>query len=134
MNNPDDFDQVLIESINKTLRYVFGDKATQIIYEHLEKKSCPLFEIPKRPNIFSSELRMILNSEGGQISRSTRASMLTPILEKAILKELSHKLGIFFSDDEPIIFEEHVKRLRGAYERGRRSEPFNVGRAVYERH
>ena len=118
MNNLEEFNKLLIESIDETLKYAFGERNTRIIYEYLERKSCPLLEIPQKPNIFSFELRMILGPERGQISCSTRACMLTPILERAIVKELCHKLGILFNEDEPMIFEDQIRKLKEAYERG----------------
>ena len=119
MINLDIFDKMLVESINEVFGYVFGEKTTQIIYGYLEKRSCSIFEIAEKPYIFSSALRTILGSRGGQIIFSSRAGILTPILEKAILKALCHRLGMVFDDSEPVIFEDHVNRLRQAYEKGR---------------
>jgi len=115
MSISDEFDTALIETIDRTLKYVFGDRNTKIIYEYLERKSCPVTEIPRKLDVFSFELREILGSKDGQIHCSTRARMLAPILEKAILKELCLKLGMIFDDNEPVKFEDDIKKLRGVY-------------------
>lgn len=117
MNNLDDFDKFLIESIDQVFRYVFGDRVARIMYEYLERRSCPLVEIPKKPNVFSSELRIILSSRGGQILFSPRAKTLTPILERAILQELCRRLRMIFGEDRPIVFEHDVRKLKEVYKR-----------------
>jgi len=116
-NNLDNFDRLLIESIDEVFRYVFGDRVAQIMYQYLEKRSCPLVEIPKKPNVFSSELRTILGSRSGQILFSSRAKTLTPILERAILRELCRRLRIIFDETGPIVFEQDVRKLKEAHKR-----------------
>jgi len=42
----DEFDEILLKTVDKTLRYVLGDRNAFIIYDYLEKSSCPIQEIP----------------------------------------------------------------------------------------
>jgi hypothetical protein len=108
----DEFDKLLLTAIDETLRYSLGNINAQIIYDYLEKKCCPMPEIPQKLDAFSAELRYLLGPGRGQILGSAA------ILEKAIAKVLCFKLGTQFNEIGPILFEDYVKSLKEAYNDG----------------
>jgi len=109
----DDFDNLLIKVIDEVLRYALGDMNASIIYAYLEKKCCPLKEIPNNLEMFSTELRNLLGSGRGQILGSA------PIIEKTILKALCIKLGLKASLENFANFVECVQKLRELYNNGK---------------
>jgi hypothetical protein len=104
------FDDLLLQVIDRTTRYTFGDANTEIIYGYLEKKGCSLREIPTRLNIFSEELRNILGLGKGQLLG------VAPILEQAILEVLCNEMKIKFDRQKPASFSDQVKELREIYD------------------
>lgn len=106
----DKFDKLLIQVIDEVIRYSLGDINANIIYNYLQKKACPLTEIPNNLESFSTELRNLLGSGRGQILGSAH------LLERTILKALCIKLGIKYElENGPIIFAEHVKKIKDVY-------------------
>jgi hypothetical protein len=99
------FDELLLEIIDKTLRYVLGERNTLIIYNRLEECSCPMQEIPRRLGLFSAVLRNLLGTGRGQMLGASA------ILEDAIVKALSSELGIK-PDKESTVFEERIRGLK----------------------
>jgi hypothetical protein len=112
----DEFDRALLKSIDETLRYVLGDRNTLIIYDYLEESSCPVQEIPKRPDLFSEKLRNLVGTSRGQMLGAPT------ILEDAIVKALSSQLGLK-PENGPSVFEERIRRLKERYDK-KRSKPF----------
>lgn len=105
----DKFDDLLLQAIDKTVGYVFGDVNASIIYEYLQKNGCALHEIPTKPSAFSMELRKILGSGRGQLLG------VAPVLEEAILEALCAELKIKFDRQNASSFVDHIKKLREAY-------------------
>jgi hypothetical protein len=103
----DVFNDILSRVIDKTLRYVFGDINTGVIYKYLERRGCSLSDIPARPNEFSAELRNILGTGRGQILGAPT------ILEDAIVEALSQELGL--SSENGVVFGDRIRRLRERY-------------------
>lgn len=108
----DEFEKILVKTIDETIKWTFGEYTSKIIYDYLERRSCPLNEVPKKPEIFSIELRMILGSGRGSIPGSA------PILERAIIKRLCSKLGLNFNQKGPVNFPKCVRLLREVYNSG----------------
>ena len=106
-------DRVPVETIDETIKWAFGEYTASLIYEYLKKRNCPLHETPKKLEIFSFELRMILGTGKGQIIGSA------PLLEKAIVKRLCKKLGLKFNERGPVNFAEYIKKLREYYNHGK---------------
>jgi hypothetical protein len=102
----DEFDNLLLKVIDETLRYALGDINTQIVFDYLEKNSCPFLEIPRKLDIFSTGLRDLMGAGRGQILGAG------PILEKAIAEIFCRKLGMEFNESGPVALAEYVKRLR----------------------
>jgi hypothetical protein len=112
----DKFDELLLKTIDKTMRYVLGERNTLIIYDCLEESSCPMQEIPRRLNLFSAVLRNLLGTGRGQMLGASA------ILEDAIVKSLSLELGIQ-AEKESTAFEDRIRNLKEKCEK-RQSKPF----------
>jgi hypothetical protein len=105
----DGFNGMLSRVIDKTLRHVFGDINTGVIYKYLERRRCSLSDIPAKPNEFSAELRNILGSGRGQILEAAS------ILEETIVETISAELKMDLDSLRPARFADNVKKLREAY-------------------
>ena len=106
----ENFDQLLLNIIDNVIEDVFGKMNSNAIYNHLEKAGCPRHEIPRKPEIFSAEMRNILGHDRGQILGAAS------IIEKAILKALCTQLKIEFNHVGTTSFADYVKNLREAYD------------------
>jgi hypothetical protein len=104
----DEFDELLLKTIDRTIRYVLGDRNTLIIYEYLEESSCPRQEIPRKLDLFSQKLRNLVGTSRGQMLGAPT------ILEDAIVKALSSELGLT-PENGPTVFEERIRRLKERY-------------------
>lgn len=109
------FDKLLVQVIDQVIRYSLGDVNASTIYNYLEKKKCPLEDIPNNLEVFSMELRNLLGSGRGQILGSA------VILEKAILKAFCIKLGLKYNLEGPIVFADCIRELREAYNHGKQT-------------
>lgn len=109
LSDLNEFDKLLILTIGEVLRDSLGDLNAQIIFEYLEKRSCPMQEIPKKLDIFSIELRRLLEWNRGQLLGSAA------ILEETIARVLCFKLGVKFDERLPIVFSNYVGKLREVY-------------------
>lgn len=110
----EEFDRLLLKTIDETIKWAFGEYTANLIYEYLKKRNCPLHEIPKKLEVFSFELRMILGTGKTLIMGSA------PLLEKAIVRRLCRKLGLKFNEKGPVNFAECIKKLREDYNHGKR--------------
>jgi hypothetical protein len=104
----DEFDNLLVKTIDKTFRHVLGDRNTLIIYDYLEKVSCPIRETPKKLDLFSTTLRNLLGTGRGQILGVAK------VMEDAIVQELSSELGIG-TDEKSAVLEDRIRRLKEKY-------------------
>jgi hypothetical protein len=104
----DEFDKLLVKTIDKTFRYVLGDRNTLIIYRYLEKVSCPIYETPKKLFLFSTALRNLLGTGRGQILGVPTS------LEDAIVEALSSELGLK-ADEKSRVFEDRIRGLKEKY-------------------
>jgi hypothetical protein len=104
----DEFDEILLKTVDKTIRYMLGDRNALIIYDYLEKSSCPMQEIPRRLDLFSARLRDLLGTSRGQILGAPT------ILEDAIVETLSQELGLTL-EQGPGVFRDRIRRLKERY-------------------
>jgi hypothetical protein len=104
-----EFDKLLVQVTEETIKYCLGDVNATIIWNYLEAKNYPKSEIPNRPEIFSEELRNIMGFGRRQI---LGAAM---ILEETILELFCKKLGINFQCEGPVNFPAEVGKLRELY-------------------
>jgi len=111
----DEFDELLLKTVDKTMRCILGDHTALIIYNCLEKNSCPMHEIPTKLDLFSAQLRNLLGVGRGQILGAPA------ILEDAVVKALSAELGLKLGN-ESTAFEDRIRRLKKTYN-SRRSKP-----------
>jgi hypothetical protein len=115
----DQFDALLLKSIDDVLTEVVGEANTHIIYVYLEKKSCPISEICQKLEVFSLELRMLLGFGRGQMLGSAG------VLEKTVLKVLCSRIGIV-CNPERSDFPEYVRELKEVYKRNRQASSFKI--------
>lgn len=113
----DEFDELFLKIIDKTMRYVLGDRNTSVIYHYLEKSSCPIREIPRRPDLFSAKLRDLMETSRGQMLGASA------ILEDAIVMAVSSELGLK-PEKESTLFEDRIRRLKEGYNKKRGTENF----------
>jgi hypothetical protein len=106
-----EFDELLLQVIDRTVRYTFGDTNADIIYDYLEKKGCGFHEIPAKLIVFSEELRNIVGSGRGQFLG------VAPILEEAILELLCAELKTKYDRQSSGSFADQVKKLEEFYEK-----------------
>ena len=55
-----DFDSLLVQVIDETVKYCLGDVNASTICNYLKERNLPISEIPNKPELFSEELRNIL--------------------------------------------------------------------------
>jgi hypothetical protein len=124
------FDEIILLTIDKTLRYTFGPTTTEIIYMHLKNKSCPKSEIPRKLTVFHSELINILEIQASNrvgIHEGITILGATAILEKAITKSLCKKLEIEFNEVGPIDFPDYIKKISKVYYHNKnKNNPHNI--------
>ena len=107
----DEFDEVLVRTIDKTFRCVLGNRNALVVYRYLEKVSCPIRETPRKLDVFSKALRDLLGTGRGQILG------VSSVLEDAIVVALSSELGVK-PDGKLRVFEDRVRRMKEKYENG----------------
>jgi len=109
----DEFDELLLKIIDRTLRDILGDDNALIIYNHLERNSCSMCEIPAKLDLFSAQLRNMLGVGRGQILGAPA------ILEDVVVKTLSSKLGLEL-ETKSMVFNYRIRKLKESYDNGRR--------------
>ena len=109
----EEFDKILVNVIDKTLRYSLGDRTVKIFYDYLRRKGFDMSNIPRNPDFFFDELRKVLEFEGSRF-HSVSALGIVSLLERAIIEVLCKKFGVKFDENGPIIFSEWVEKLREA--------------------
>jgi hypothetical protein len=118
--NLQEFDELLVRVIDETVRYCLGDVNALILYDYLERKACPLNEIPEKLEVFSMELRNMLGVGRRQMLGAAS------ILEETIVQALCQKLGIPF-ENGPVVFADYVKKLKIYYEGKKEDHLAHVG-------
>jgi hypothetical protein len=110
----DEFDKMLLEVIDETLRYSLGEKTVKIFYDYLGRKGFPLTSVPQNPEFFFNELRNVLEVDG-QRFHTVSALGIVSLLERTIIEIMCKKFGIKFEEKGPISFPEWVDKLRETY-------------------
>jgi len=94
------FDELLIKSVDESLKDTFGEIAADIIYKHLERNhSLKQEEIPKKLEIFLEGLEKFFSS--GAI-----------VVEGLVLEKLCSNLGLEYPGEERYSFKEYIIRLK----------------------
>ena len=105
----DKFDELLLLTVDETIKYVMGERNAAIIFSHLEANYCVKEEIPQKLELFSSALRDLIGNNRGQMLGAAC------ILEETIAEAFALKLGETFVEKHPINFVEYIKRLKQTY-------------------
>jgi len=93
-------DNLLLKVVDKTMKQVFTETGTKVIYDFLENNSrLKREEIAKKPKIFSTGMKKLLGSGA-------------PVIEKMILKDLYSKLELKLEEKDGYEFSDHIKELR----------------------
>lgn len=100
MKGKDKFNKLLLKVIDEELKQIFGEAATLIIYNHLEKNySLKRGEIPEKLEVFIMGLEEFLSS-GAQV------------VEKIILKRVYSNFGLQCQIKEGYSFIDYVTELK----------------------
>jgi len=100
MKGKDKFNNLLLKVIDDELKQMFGEAATSIIYNHLEKNySLERAEIPEKLEVFIVGLEEFLSS-GAQV------------IEKIILKKVYLTFGCKCQTKEGYGFIDYVTELK----------------------
>ena len=93
-------DDLLLKVVDETLRQVFREAGTEVIYGFLENNShLKREEIGEKPEVFSAGLERLMVSAA-------------EVIEKSILKNLYLKLGLKFVEKEGYEFSDYIEELR----------------------
>jgi len=96
-------DDVLLKAIDDTLKDVFKEAGTKVIYNYLESNPyLRLEEITEKPELFSDGLKKLLGSAA-------------PMIEELILKNLYTQLESEYEDKEGYEFPCYIKELKEKY-------------------
>jgi len=99
-------DDLLLSVVDETLRQVFREAGTKVIYDFLGNNShLKLEEIAEKPEAFSAGLERLMVS----------AAL---VIENLILKNLYSRLGLEFEEKEGYEFSDYVKELKKWFNEG----------------
>ena len=99
---PSEFDRLLLDIVDETLRQVFISEDVEVIYGYLrEKFGLKPEEFAGKPEAFSEGLKDLLGS-------------IQPI-EHLILEKLYSKLQLKFTEKRNYTFSDHIKKLRSMH-------------------
>ena len=115
MNSTDEFDKILLKTVDKTLKYVLGERNASIICDYLEKSGCPMQEIPTKLDLLSAKLRDLLGTSRGQILGAPT------ILEDTIVEALAQELEL--SSEAGVVFRDRIGRMKEKYKSQRSKMP-----------
>jgi hypothetical protein len=98
-------DDLLLKVIDDTMRQVFRETGTKVIYGFLANNShLKREEIAEKPEVFSAGLEKLMISAA-------------QIIEKTVLKNLYRRVGLKFVEKEGYEFSDYIKELRKSFER-----------------
>lgn len=91
---------ILAQVIDNTLKQVFKQPGTKVIYDYLEKnQDLKIKEITDKPELFSESMRKLLGSAA-------------PVIEDLIIRNLYVRLNAEFEDKDSCEFSCHIRELR----------------------
>ena len=100
MKKANNFDKLLIKSIDVALKEIFGDTGASLIYNHLQRDhSLKPENIPERLEDFESGLKEFLNSGAW-------------VTERIALKTLYSSFGLEYQNQVNYGFSDHVAKLK----------------------
>ena len=99
-------DALLLSVVDETMKQVFAEVGTKVIYDFLGNNShLKREEIAEKPEVFSAGLERLMSSGA-------------PVIENLILKSLYSKLGLEFEEKEGYEFSDYIKELRKGFNKG----------------
>lgn len=94
---------LLLESIDEGLKEIFGEMATEIIYNYLKDKySLKREEISEKLEVLMEGLEAFLSSSAARV------------VEKNVLKNFYGTFGLQYQNEEDRSFIDHVAKLRSS--------------------
>lgn len=94
---------VLAQAIDDTLKQIFIQPGTEVIYDYLEKKQyVKISEITDKPQLFSESMRKLLGSAAS-------------VIEDLIIRNLYTQLNAEFEDKDGYEFSCYIRELREKY-------------------
>jgi hypothetical protein len=100
MKGKDKFNKLLLKVIDEELKQIFGEAATLIIYNHLEKShSLKREEIPEKIEVFIRGLEEFLSSGAH-------------VVEKIVLKKVYSSFGLQCRIKQGYSFVDYVTELK----------------------
>jgi len=95
-------DDLLLSVVDETMRQIFREDATKVIYDYLENNfHLKREEIAEKPEVFSDGLERLLGSAA-------------PVIEKMILKNLYCELRLEYAEKEGYGFSDYIRGLSGS--------------------
>ena len=96
-----EWNEIFVEVVDETLKQIFSDDGTKVIYDFLEKHSnLKLKDVAKKPEIFSASLERLLISAAR-------------VIEQNILKNLYSRLEVKFEEKQGYEFADYIMELKG---------------------
>jgi hypothetical protein len=96
-----EWNEFFVEVVDETLKQIFSDDGTKVIYDFLEKHSkLRLKDVAENPEIFSASLERLMVSAAR-------------VIEQIILKNLYSRLGLKFEEKQGYEFADYIMELRG---------------------
>jgi len=100
MKSMEEFERILMETIDESMVQVFGKTSTGVIYDFIkENHDLRKEDIPENLEIFSSCLEKMFGFGA-------------TLLEKLVLKKLYTKLGLKYKEKEGHKFLDYIKELK----------------------
>ena len=93
-------DDLLLSVIDETVRHIFTEAGTKVIYDYLmNNHHLKLEEFAEKPEVFSAGLERLMGSGA-------------KVIEILVLKKLYRKLGLKFEEKKGYGFPDYIKELR----------------------
>ena len=93
-------DDLLLSVIDETMRQIFNEAGTKVIYDYLmNNHHLKLEEFAEKPEVFSAGLERLMVSAAR-------------VIEQMILKNLYRRLGLKFEEKKGYEFSDYIKELR----------------------
>jgi len=100
MKSMEEFERILLETIDESMVQVFGETSTRVICDYLKiNHGLRKEDIPENLEIFSSSLEKMFGFGA-------------TLLEKIVLKKLYMKLGLKYEEKEGYKFLDYIKELK----------------------
>ena len=96
----EDWNSFFAETVDETLKQVFKEEGTKVIYDFLENhSSLKLGDVANKPEVFSASLERLMVSAA-------------QVIEQTILKKLYSRLGMKFEEKKGYNFSDYIRELR----------------------